>query len=161
MKTLIHQRMLDISNTAAASLDGDVLGSLTEEDVWNDDYQLITDELLVYQDNIDLSYIYCITKNDDGDFVFSVDPTIDDQGEFGEPVVRTKALEKAFAGQAAVDDEPYQDRWGRFYSAYSPVFDKNGKIVVKYGKNTINFYSLRSVREAAEMLQNVADKFEA
>ena len=128
MKTLIHQRMLDISNTAAASLDGDVLGSLTEEDVWNDDYQLITDELLVYQDNIDLSYIYCITKNDDGDFVFSVDPTIDDQGEFGEPVVRTKALEKAFAGQAAVDDEPYQDRWGRFYSAYSPVFDKNGKI---------------------------------
>lgn len=39
--------------------------------------------------------------------------------------------------------------------------DKNGKIVIKYGKNTINFYSLRSVREAAEMLQNVADKFEA
>lgn len=38
--------------------------------------------------------------------------------------------------------------------------DKNGKIVVKYGKNTINFYSLRSMRETAEMLQTVADKFE-
>lgn len=38
--------------------------------------------------------------------------------------------------------------------------DKNGKIVVKYGKNTINFYSLRSMRETAEMLRNVADKFE-
>lgn len=38
--------------------------------------------------------------------------------------------------------------------------DKNGKIVVKYGKNTINFYSLRSMREVAEMLQTVADKFE-
>lgn len=39
--------------------------------------------------------------------------------------------------------------------------DKNNKIVVKYGKNTINFYSLRSLREAAEMLRTVADKFEA
>ena len=38
--------------------------------------------------------------------------------------------------------------------------DKNGKIVVKYGKNTINFYSLRSMRETAEMLQAVAGKFE-
>lgn len=38
--------------------------------------------------------------------------------------------------------------------------DKNGKIVVKYGKNTINFYSLRSMRETAEMLQTVADRFE-
>ena len=38
--------------------------------------------------------------------------------------------------------------------------DKNGKVVIKYSKNAINFYSLRSVREAAEMLQNVADKFD-
>ena len=38
--------------------------------------------------------------------------------------------------------------------------DKNGKIVIKYSKNAINFYSLRSVREAAEMLSNVADKFD-
>ena len=37
--------------------------------------------------------------------------------------------------------------------------DKNGKIVVKYGKNTINFYSLRSLHEAAEMLRAVAEKF--
>lgn len=38
--------------------------------------------------------------------------------------------------------------------------DKNGKIVVKYGKNTINFYSLRSLHEAAEMLRAVAGKFD-
>ena len=30
MRQLIRQRMLDISNTAAASLDGDILGALEE-----------------------------------------------------------------------------------------------------------------------------------
>lgn len=37
--------------------------------------------------------------------------------------------------------------------------DKNGKFVVKYSKNAVNFYSLRSLREAAEMLLSVAEKF--
>ena len=32
MKSLIQNRMLDISNTAAAMLDGDVLGSIRAED---------------------------------------------------------------------------------------------------------------------------------
>lgn len=37
--------------------------------------------------------------------------------------------------------------------------DKNGKFVVKYSKNAVNFYSLCSLREAAEMLLAVTEKF--
>ena len=62
-------------------------------------------------------------------FVFMVDPTLDDPGEFGEPVVTTEALKKAAKGTAAVDEEPYTDSWGRFYSSYTPVFDSKGNVV--------------------------------
>ena len=76
-----------------------------------------------------MQYIYCITKVDEDHFVFSVDPTVDDPGEFGSPVVTTEALKKAANGTPAVDDVPYEDEWGRFYSAYSPIYDSNGNIV--------------------------------
>ena len=33
MRTLINERMLDISNTAAAMMDGDALAGMTEEDI--------------------------------------------------------------------------------------------------------------------------------
>ena len=41
MKQSIRQRMLDIANCASGSIDGDVLGSLTEEDVGSPAYPLI------------------------------------------------------------------------------------------------------------------------
>ncbi len=128
LKTLIQNRMLDISNTAAASLDGDVLMDLKAEDKGTEKYQIINDTLAVYQENIDLKYIYCIRKSGENEFTFTVDPTIEDPGEFGAPIVTTKALVAASEGTASVDEEPYEDSWGRFYSAYSPVFDSKGKV---------------------------------
>ena len=128
MKTLIDNRMLDISKSAADMLDGDVLESLTAEDEDTEGYRKVSDTLAVFQDNIDLKYIYCVTACDDGSFVFSVDPTEEDPGEFGSPVVSTPALVEASHGISAVDAEPYSDAWGRFYSSYSPVFDSNGNV---------------------------------
>ncbi len=40
----------------------------------------------------------------------------------------TDALYQASLGKPSVDKVPYEDSWGRFYSAYSPVFDSNGKV---------------------------------
>ncbi|MEE3468205.1 MAG: hypothetical protein VZQ83_07175 [Eubacterium sp.] len=40
MTTLIRQRVLDLANTAAASVDGDYLANLTAEDEGTDEYQL-------------------------------------------------------------------------------------------------------------------------
>ncbi|MBR6451580.1 MAG: diguanylate cyclase [Lachnospiraceae bacterium] len=128
MRDLIGNRMLDISNTAAAMLDGDVLESIQAEDLHTNEYREILKTLTYYQDNIDLKYIYCIRDTGDGNFVFTVDPTTDDPGEFGEPIVYTDALYKASLGIPSVDEEPYSDRWGRFYSSYSPVFDSKGQV---------------------------------
>lgn len=128
LKHLIDNRMLDIANTAADMLDGDILRELKAEDKGTKPYQKINDALKVFQDNIDLKYIYCVRAQDDGSFTFTVDPTIDDPGEFGSPVAYTDALYMASQGSPAVDKEPYEDDWGRFYSAYSPVFDSNNDV---------------------------------
>ena len=127
MKTLINNRMLDISKSAADMINGDVLERLKKEDKGTPEYQQINDFLAVFQRNIDLKYIYCIRDLGNKNFVFSVDPA-PDPGEFGTPVVYTDALYKASLGESAVDENPYSDSWGRFYSAYSPVFNSKGKV---------------------------------
>ena len=127
MKTLINNRMLDISKSAADMINGDVLERLKKEDKGTLEYQQINDFLAVFQRNIDLKYIYCIRDLGNKNFVFSVDPAVD-PGEFGTPVVYTDALYKASLGESAVDENPYSDAWGRFYSAYSPIFNSKGKV---------------------------------
>ena len=126
--TLIHTRMLDISNTAAAMIDGDVLRVVTPEDEGTEAYETIMRTLTYFQDNIELRYIYCIRVMDDGTFTFGLDPTVEDPGEFGSPIVYTDALYKASQGVAAADDDYYEDAWGTFYSSYSPVFDSDGEV---------------------------------
>ena len=59
-RDLINNRMLDISNTAASMIDGDVLEKLTAEDKDTPEYKKINDALAVFQENIDLEYIYTI-----------------------------------------------------------------------------------------------------
>ena len=127
MKTLINNRMLDISKSAADMINGDVLERLKKEDKGTPEYQQINDFLAVFQRNIDLKYIYCIRDLGNKNFVFSVDPA-PDPGEFGTPVVYTDALYKASLGESAVDENPYSDSWGRFYSAYSPIFNSKNKV---------------------------------
>lgn len=127
-RTQIDERMLDISNTAAAMLDGDVLEKITKDDYGSPEYTQVMKTLTYFQENIDLEYIYCIMQVGEREFVFGVDPTIEDPGEFGSPIVYTDALYNASKGVADVDDVAYEDEWGSFYSAYSPVFDSEGNV---------------------------------
>ena len=128
MKTLIQERVLDVSNTIAAMVDGDVLESLTAEDVDGPGYNSVMDILAVFRDHVDLQYVYCIDRTSDGKFIFTVDSAIGDAAAFGDLVVTTPALENAWTGVASADDEPYRDAWGGFYSSYSPVFDSKGEV---------------------------------
>lgn len=128
MSTLIDERMLDIANTAADTVDGDILRKLTKDDYATPEYISQLDALRTFQENIELEYIYAIYADENDNYLFSVDPTVEDPGEFGTPVVRTSALEKAFGGEPAVDENPYEDEWGTFYSAYSPVYDSDGNV---------------------------------
>lgn len=128
MTSLIHKNMLDVVETAAALMDGNVLGALTEADVDGETFRDIEEKLLVFQNHADIRFIYAVKQVDENRYVFTVDPDPVDPGAFGEEIVVTDALIKAGKGKAAVDDKPAADRWGNFYSAYCPVFDTSGNV---------------------------------
>lgn len=128
MRTLIDKNMLDVVNSAAATLDGDVLGALTEADVGGEAFNDIARKLTVFLNNEDIHFIYTVKQSGEDTYAFIVDPDPVDPGAFGEEIVVTGAVIQAGKGVAAVDSEPAADRWGNFYSAYSPVFDSSGRV---------------------------------
>ena len=128
MYTIIDKNIMDMANTAAAMLDGDALGSLTEADVDGPVFRDILQRLTVFQDNTDILYIYTVRALDDGRFVFLVDPDPVDPGLFGEEITVTEAVISASKGVPMVDNEVTTDRWGTYYSAYSPVYDSKGQM---------------------------------
>ncbi|WP_051204945.1 response regulator [Butyrivibrio sp. VCD2006] len=129
IKLSARQRMLDIANCAAGSVDGDTYKRLNESSELNPGYRRVYNALAIFRDNIEADSVYAIREEEDGSFIITIDPSLESPGEFGDKVVTTDALIKASKGISAVDDKPYTDRWGTFYSAYSPVHDSDGNIV--------------------------------
>ena len=128
IKNSIQQRMLDIANCAAGSIDGNILGALKAEDADTQAYRQIYNTLNVFRNNVELEYVYGVRDEGNGRFTLTVDTDPVNPGEFGEEVKYTEALASASQGKAAVDETPYTDAWGTFYSAYSPVFDSDRKV---------------------------------
>ena len=128
VNTLIRKSMLNVSNTAADLIDGDALGSFTEDDVGSPAWNEIYDTLVAFQDNADIEYIYAVRQTDEDTFAFTVDPDPVAPGEFGEEILVTDALRQAGKGIAGVDNAPAEDEWGDFYSSFSPVFYSQGRV---------------------------------
>ncbi len=129
IRKAIQQRMLDIANCASGSVNGEVMKSFTEDEVGSVAYNNVYDTLAVFRDNVELEYVYCIKEDTPGSFIFVMDTDPVSPASYGDSVEYTEALAKAGRGTAAVDEVPYTDQWGSFYSAYSPVFDSEGKVV--------------------------------
>ena len=147
MRTLINERMLDISNTAAAMMDGDALTGMTAEDIGTPEFRKSMDTLRTFYDNIELEFIYCIYDRGNGQYVFGIDPS-DDPGTFGDPIITTPALVNAFRGISSVDQQAYEDDWGVFYSAYSPVFNSAGEVACVVAVDfDANWYNDRLTRQ--------------
>lgn len=125
----IQQRMLDIANCASGSVDSKAMKTLSEDTVGSAEYNKIYDTLAVFRDNVELEYVYCIKESEPGHFIFTIDLDQEEPASYGDDVKFTEALAKAGRGTAAVDEVPYTDKWGSFYSAYSPVLDSKGNVV--------------------------------
>lgn len=130
---ITRQRMLDIANTAADMLNGDVIEEITHKDLNTPEYQQEYYILSEFQKNIELSYIYAVRPGEDGSFDFVIDPDPEAPAEFGTDIVVTDALSNAFKGTADVEKTPHTDYWGKFYSAYSPVFNSEGNVTCIVG----------------------------
>ena len=128
IRKAIQQRMLDIANCASGSVNGDLLGTLDESSVGSKVYNDVYDTLAVFRDNVELEYVYSIKEESPGNFIFTMDLDLVSPASYGDSVEYTTALASAGRGIAAVDEVPYTDQWGEFYSAYSPVFDSDGNV---------------------------------
>jgi signal transduction histidine kinase/ActR/RegA family two-component response regulator len=108
-------------------------------DVAGDDphyLQLINAEILWLGANRTINDVYTMRRRPDGKIVLFVDSETDynHDGVYGEQrEQRTTpgeiydgnhaAIERAFSGEAAFDDEPQTDRWGTWVSAFVPMRD--------------------------------------
>ena len=128
IRKAIQQRMLDIANCAAGSVSGEDMKYLTEDAIGDDNYNKIYNTLAVFRDNVELEYVYCIKEAGPDNFIFTMDLDLVDPAAYGDSVEYTVALSSAAKGRAAVDETSYTDKWGEFYSAYSPVFDSEGNV---------------------------------
>ena len=128
IRKAIQQRMLDIANCASGSVNGDEMNQLTEENIGSPVYSEVYDTLAVFRDNVELEYVYTIKQVGEKDFIFTMDLDMVSPANYGDSVEYTEALASAGRGTAAVDEIPYTDQWGEFYSAYSPVLDSTGKV---------------------------------
>ena len=128
IRSAVCQRMIDIANCAAGSIDGDILKNLTAEDVGSAEYMQVYNALAVYRDNVELEYVYAVRAEDDGSFTYTVDPSVDAPEQFGDQIDYSEGLYEASLGKPSVDDWQATDEWGTFYSAYSPVFGTDGSI---------------------------------
>ena len=128
IRKAIQQRMLDIANCAAGSVNGDVLHYMTQADVGSEAYQEVYRSLAIFRDNVELEYVYALRQEQDGTFIFLLDTDKNKPASFGDEAKLTQALSQAGRGIASVDEVPYSDAWGEFYSAYCPVFDSQGEI---------------------------------
>ena len=128
LKSLIDGHMLSVVNTAADMIDGNALQSITEDSQGSEEFNKIYQTLSVFQNNIGLDFIYAARRTAEGSFILVIDPAKENIGKFGNVIHDSEALRTAGSGIAAVDQNPYRDSFGYFYSAYSPVFNASGEV---------------------------------
>lgn len=134
-------------SSAATTLDGDVHKKFKQKSQKNDPQYV---EFLSKMEKIRLAsknvrYIYTNILGADGKvyFIANPSPQNDNDGDgkpdlppelmdlYSDPgeALLTALKEK----KATVDEVPYSDKWGTFYSAYAPFFDKRGNFVGTLG----------------------------
>ena len=129
LKTQMRERMLDVSDTAAAMLDPVEFDSIRAQEPDSPAWKNVLRTLNYFEENDRLDSIYTLRADGAGSWYYVVDASHDAPAVYGEASHVSAALETACAtGESAVDEEPYEDRWGRFYSAYSPIRAADGSV---------------------------------
>ncbi len=126
---LLNEKAMDIAQSAADLVDGDIVGGLTEADVGTEMYEEQLEVVRIVQENVSAEYVYIVRQEADGGFVFILDPDPEEPAEFGSAITSTPALRNAQNGVTGVDDKPHTDWWGTFYTGYSPIYDSAGNVV--------------------------------
>ena len=125
----IQKNVMNLSQSAAAGIRGDVLKTISVGDEETAEYNLIREQLAVFRDNAEIEYIYTLCENKEGGVDFVVDADLEEPADIGEECETTEAMMQTFTKKVTtVDEEPMTDEWGDHISAYSPIFYENDVI---------------------------------
>ena len=143
LRSVYWNHMKSVATMAASLIDGNEVELITAEDAptLDENGHRIADgserscrmentlnTVRNAQNDMHIPYIY-ITRNVNGHQVFIVDPDIEAPAKYGEEVVYTPSQPIAWSGIATVDDEPYTDEWGTYYTAWAPILNDSGTVV--------------------------------
>lgn len=122
--TQIKENTINIARTAAAAVDGETFETLKAGDEGTDAYQKILGELSVFRDNSGVEYVYTSRRNAEGKAVFVVDSDPEEPAAIDEAFGDDEgdAFPVAMNGEAAANEDPYEDEWGIHLSACAPIY---------------------------------------
>ncbi|MCR4910916.1 MAG: GGDEF domain-containing protein [Bacilli bacterium] len=139
-REVLNHKMLELAQTAAKLVNGDEIKALTVADKENNtepykkNYDILAAFKTSAQENgADLAFIYCLVRVSPEKIVFSIDPSDDPAIFLTEEPIYTDAMIAATYGTAGVDSQAYEDRWGKLYSAYAPVFGSDNQVAAVVG----------------------------
>ena len=135
VRNIVYQSMSNVSDTSSALIDGDKFKSINEETSKDDPiYQEVLQLLTVFKKQNDFVYIYTIKLTDDGKYIFVIDQDPEDPASYGDEIVYTQAMEKCLKENVtAIDKEASNDKWGSFYTTFTPITDSDGNVVGAVG----------------------------
>ena len=127
-----RSQTMAMAESAANTIDGDLIADIWEGDEGTDNYQVVLKQLQGFLVSDDVEYIYTM-RQVDGVVQFVVDADTEEGAAIGEEYETYDKIDIALAGEASMDDEVTTDEWGSFYSAFAPIFDEEGNVVAIVG----------------------------
>lgn len=107
--------------------------TFSSEDLDSPYFKRISEQIRGYSDFSGLNNIYTVARKDD-DYFFgpeSIDPADGLHSPVGTKYIQPPAgLQAVFDKKKTRVDGPYDDEYGRFFSCFAPVMDKNGEAVL-------------------------------
>ena len=128
MEEMLKHEMVDVAKSAAASIDGDVLDEIVDDNKNTESFKTIYDRLSIFLNKTNARYIYAVRKMNGDVYSFVLDTDPNDPAFYGEPIERTDELVEAYQGTPSVEADVHSDRWGHFYTAYCPVYNSAGTV---------------------------------
>ena len=127
----ITNNAIAVADCISASLEdkgeADLFSKLKAGDEEKQEYKTILATLRTFYNNSGAEYVYTTRVVKEGVVEFVVDSDPDEPGLIGDEYDYNDAIATAYGGTSTVG-EPYTDQWGNHISAFSPIYDSDGKV---------------------------------
>lgn len=126
-----REKTLDIAEIVAKRVDGDAHDQLgNRADSY---YDILTDDIRSFINGGTIQYIYTLKKVNNDEAAYMVDADEEDPAELGETCEMEDEMREAFNGKISANPYPVGDKWGKYYSAYAPIYNSNHEVVAIVG----------------------------